>query len=123
MKNFMICSTLAASIGIIWCCADEVRAEGTESSENPNVVVWDDASGNWCVKNGDQVNTSYTGVAQNENGWWYINDGWLNWNYTGVGENEYGWWYINNGWLNWNYNGMVTYNGRSYFVVDGRVIH
>ena len=79
-------------------------------------------NGWWYINHG-AVDWTYTGVAQNENGWWYINDGWLNWNYTGVGENEYGWWYINNGWLNWNYNGMVTYNGRSYFVVDGRVIH
>ena len=79
-------------------------------------------NGWWYINHG-AVDWTYTGVAQNENGWWYINDGWLNWNYTGVGENEYGWWYINDGWLNWNYNGMVTYNGRSYFVVDGRVIH
>ena len=119
MKNFMICSTLAASIGIIWCCADEVRAEGTESSENPNVVVWDDASGNWCVKNGDQVNTSYTGVAQNENGWWYIRDGYLDWDYTGLAENENGWWYINQGALDWTYTGLAENESGWWYVQNG----
>lgn len=116
MKNFMICSTAAVAIGLIWCCADEVKAEGTEASEN--VVVQDDA-GIWCVKNGDQVNTSYTGLAQNENGWWYINNGALDWSYTGVAQNEYGWWYVRNGALDWSYTGLAEKEDGQWYVQNG----
>ena len=77
----------------------------------------------WWYINDGWLNWDYTGVAQNEYGWWYINHGAVDWTYTGVAQNEYGWWYINDGWLNWNYNGIVAYKGRSYFVVDGCVIH
>ena len=119
MKNFMICSTAAVAIGLIWCCADEVKAEGTASSEN--IVVWDEASGQWCVKNGDQVNTGYTGVAQNENGWWYIRDGYLDWDYTGVAQNEYGWWYINHGALDWTYTGLAENEYGWWYIRDGAV--
>nr|WP_297933660.1 transglutaminase domain-containing protein [uncultured Blautia sp.] len=188
IKNFVICGTAAASIGGVWCCADEVRAaevdltadenltlqteeasleesqaiedeehavteneepqeseaaeEDTsmqdmevsdvpeelevntltvdvQSSENNNVVVWDDASGRWCVKNGEGVNTNYTGVAQNENGWWYIRDGYLDWDYTGVAQNENGWWYIKNGCLDWSYTGVAQNENGWWYIRDG----
>ena len=64
---------------------------------------------------------SYTGVAANENGWWYITNGAVDWNFTRVGENSSGWWYFNNGCLNWNYNGSVSYKGNTYKVINGWV--
>lgn len=78
--------------------------------------------GYWYIKNG-ALDWSYTGVANNEYGWWYIKNGALDWSYTGVGINEYGWWYMKNGSLDWSYQGTVTYNGRTYHVNNGSVIH
>ncbi|MDE6141057.1 MAG: hypothetical protein K2G03_00495, partial [Bacilli bacterium] len=63
-----------------------------------------------------------TGVAQNENGWWYVKNGKVDFTYTGVGENGNGWWYMRKGALDWNYNGKVSYKGRTYSVVRGKVM-
>ena len=90
-----------------------------QASNNSNVVVWDDASGRWCVKNGEEVNTNYTGVAQNENGWWYIRDGYLDWGYTGVAQNENGWWYIRDGYLDWSYTGVAQNENGWWYIRDG----
>ena len=101
--------------------ADEVQATTMEESEYrmDNTVVWDSVTGKWCVKNGEEVNTNYTGVAQNENGWWYIRDGYLDWNYTGVAQNENGWWYIRDGYLDWSYTGVAQNENGWWYIRDG----
>ena len=40
---------------------------------------------------------AYTGVANNEYGWWYIKNGMLDFSYNGLADNEYGSWKIING--------------------------
>jgi hypothetical protein len=43
----------------------------------------------------------------------------LDWNYTGLAENEYGWFYISNGVLDWNYTGQVSNEYGVWNVVNG----
>ena len=90
-----------------------------EADEKDGVVVQDKATGQWCVKKNGQIDTNYTGVAQNENGWWYIKNGYLDWNYTGVAQNENGWWYIKNGCLDWNYTGVAQNENGWWYIKNG----
>ena len=43
------------------------------------------------------VDTSYTGIAQNRNGWWRIENGYVNFNAQSIYQNEYGWWKCTDG--------------------------
>ena len=40
---------------------------------------------------------TYTGIAQNENGWWRIVNGKVDFNCNSVESNEYGWWKLSGG--------------------------
>ena len=46
----------------------------------------------WVCYTAGQRDNSYTGMAVNEYGWWYLTDGEIDWDYTGMACNEYGWW-------------------------------
>ena len=72
----------------------------------------------WYINNGWHWTGSYTGVAQNEYGWWYINNGALDWNYTGLAQNENGWWYINQGALDWGYTGLAQKMSSGWWYVS-----
>ena len=61
----------------------------------------------WVCYTAGQRDNSYTGMAVNEYGWWYLTDGEIDWDYTGMVCNEYGWWYYQNGNLNREYTGMA----------------
>lgn len=43
----------------------------------------------WVCYTGGQRDNSYTGMAVNEYGWWYLTDGEIDWDYTGMACNEY----------------------------------
>ncbi|MDD6570957.1 MAG: transglutaminase domain-containing protein, partial [Thermoflexaceae bacterium] len=60
----------------------------------------------WYVRNG-KIDFTYTGMAQNEYGWWYFRNGQLDFSYTGMAYNEYGWWYFRNGTIDWTFTGMA----------------
>lgn len=64
---------------------------------------------------------SYTGLAQNEAGWWYIKDGFLDWSYTGIVTDENGTWYVQGGMFDWTYTGKATVDGIEYDIVNGAV--
>ena len=49
------------------------------------------------------------GLAQNENGWWYIHGGKVDFNYNGLAQNENGVWYVRGGKVDFSYNGTVSY--------------
>ena len=38
----------------------------------------------------------------------YVNNGVLDWGYTGLANNEYGWFYVNNGVVDWSYTGLAN---------------
>ena len=74
----------------------------------------------WYLTNGE-VDWNYTGMAENEYGWWYITNGAVDWNYTGMAYNEYGWWYITNGAVDWNYTGMAYNDYGWWYMTNGMV--
>ena len=75
----------------------------------------------WVCYTAGQRDNSYTGMAVNEYGWWYMTNGALDWNYTGLALNEYGWWYIRNGALDLTYNGPADNQYGTWNVVNGHV--
>ena len=42
--------------------------------------------------------------------------------FTGLAQNEYGWWYIRSGMLDFSYTGYVNWYGTAYRVQNGQVI-
>ena len=87
------------------------------------------AGGGWLYLNpGDNtwyyyvdgvVDTSYTGLAQNDFGWWYVSNGTIDWNYTGMAANEFGWWYVSGGTIDWNYTGMAANDFGWWYITNG----
>ena len=75
----------------------------------------------WVCYTAGQRDNSYTGMAVNEYGWWYLTDGEIDWDYTGMACNEYGWWYMNNGALDLSYTGIADVNGEPWYVVNGTI--
>ena len=104
------------------------------------------ADKNWYkVKNG-VVDKSFTGFAENSNGWWYIEKGKVNFDKTDVmkgtvkGENSWwfvkggkvqfvnsveknsnGWWKITNGKVDFNYTGIAKNAYGWWRIVNGKV--
>ncbi|MBP5460482.1 MAG: hypothetical protein J6Y62_10065 [Clostridia bacterium] len=77
------------------------------------------SDGRWaCVKDG-HVETSYTGIAKNEHGWWRIYKGYVNFDANGVYKNEYGWWYVKNGKVDPSYTGIAKNKNGWWRIVDG----
>ena len=68
-----------------------------------------------------QVNIYYTGLAENEWGWWYVENGQINFGYTGFAENEWGIWYVELGYITFAYNGTINDGGRVYTIVNSKV--
>lgn len=53
--------------------------------------------GVWAMYKDDKVDTSYTGIAKNEYGWWRVVNGIVDFNANSIYKNEYGWWKCTNG--------------------------
>ena len=53
--------------------------------------------GKWAMYLDGQVDTDYTGIAQNQYGWWRIENGYVNFNAQSIYQNEYGWWKCTDG--------------------------
>lgn len=77
-------------------------------------------TGHWRVVNG-RADTTYTGLAKNENGWWYFRNGTVDFKKTGVERNSFGWWRVENGKVNFNYNGVASNEYGSWYIHDGKV--
>ena len=74
----------------------------------------------WRTVNG-KVDFSYTGIAKNDNGWYRIVDGKVRFDNTGVYKNEYGWWYCLYGRVDFNYTGMKSNSYGSWRIENGKV--
>ena len=51
----------------------------------------------WVAMRCGKVSPAYTGIAENENGVWYLTNGTLDFSFTGLAENPYGIWYVYKG--------------------------
>ncbi len=78
----------------------------------------------WWYVVGGKVQFGYTGVGNysNSSGWWYLNGGKVNFSFTGIASNNHGTWYVKNGKVNFDYTSKVKYNGKTYYVTNGKVI-
>ena len=78
-----------------------------------------DTDGRWVYKVNDKIDTTYTGLASNEYGWWYILNGVLDFSYNGFG-------YCRGGKVQFDDNGVIegTVNGTYgwWKVVNSQVI-
>lgn len=103
-----------------WYCENsKVRFDvtGVVKSEAKETAGW------YYVKNGCVQKGKVT-VAKNQNGWWYIGkDGKVDFTYTGLATNQYGTWYIENGKVDFTYNDKFTdAEGYDYEIENGKVV-
>ena len=63
--------------------------------------------GTWNYYRNGKIDSDYTGLAENEAGWWKITNGAVDFTYNGLAENMYGWWKITNGAVDFTYNGLA----------------
>ena len=68
-------------------------------------------------KNTNKIQTSYTGIAQNQYGWWRIVKGKVDFNANGLYSNSYGLWMVKNGKVDFDYNGEYTAKDKNTYVV------
>ena len=71
-------------------------------------ITVDNEAGWYYANEKGKVDRSYTGVTDNEYGWWYVKDGKVDFNYNDLATNEYGWWKIAGGAVDFNYNGLAA---------------
>lgn len=79
--------------------------EGTNSGEEKPAQIVNDgpltvkesADGQWLAYRGDTVDTSFSGLASNDYGWWYVTNGVVDFSYNGSADNEYGSWIVKDG--------------------------
>lgn len=120
----------------------DIKSEEPEEPEEGWVQKGED--GNWYYYRNGVVDDSYTGLGQNEYGWWKIEDGKVNFgftglikdqevwvyirggqailDYTGLAKNEYGWWRIEDGKVNFNFNGLAQNEYGWWYLRGGQVI-
>ena len=55
-----------------------------------------------------KVDFTFNGLAQNQNGWWYLKDGKVDFDYTGLAKNNNGIWYVRNGKVDFDYSGNAS---------------
>lgn len=93
-----------------------------ESAKKLNGLV-KGPDGKWALYNDDSVQKSFTGLAKNENGWYYLKNGYVDWNYTGFAKNEKGWWRVENGKVNFQANSIYKQpsNGIWYKTTNGYI--
>lgn len=58
-------------------------------------LVWNGKE--WAYQVGGKTDTSFTGLAKNANGTWYVKNGVVDFTYNGTAKNQYGTWNVVNG--------------------------
>ena len=86
-----------------------------------NQRLYKATDGKWHYYVNDKIDTSYTGLAKNENGWWYVKDGQVDFTYTGLVKNDSGWWYVKKGQVDFSYTGLAKNEYGWWYVKNGKV--
>lgn len=71
---------------------------------------------------GGVVDRNYNGLFRSSignNDWYYVQNGVVNTTYTGLVQNNGDWYYVQNGKIDWTFNGWTEYNGSHYYVTNG----
>ena len=75
----------------------------------------------WVTVNAKGSQVNYTGVAQNNLGWWRVENGKVNFKATGVYQNDYGWWRVETGKVNFKANKIYQNSYGWWKTTDGKV--
>lgn len=75
----------------------------------------------WAYYVNGVVDTTFTGLAENESGKWYIENGYLNWDYTELFSWTDGWYYVMGGRVPTEYTGLVRNSEGLWYVVGGKI--
>ena len=81
------------------------------------------ADGQWyAYTEKGKIAYDYTGVAQNEYGWWVIENGRVNFQANGLYSNENGTWYVKDGKVDFTFTGVAAdAAGAMYNILNGKV--
>ena len=78
--------------------------------------------GRWAYYSHGSIDTSYTGIASNQYGMWYIREGYLDTSYTGIAMAKDGEWYlVVNGAVDTQFTGMSEENGTWFYFTNGKI--
>ena len=82
----------------------------------------------WYISDGRidrSATTVVRGKVNEETAWWYVKNGKVDTSYTGFAENENGWWYCEGGQVNFrvraSIKGTIDGETRWWNVIDGKV--
>ena len=79
----------------------------SEPEETLNGLVAD-SDGNWYYYKDGKIDTSYSGLVENQYGWWKVVNGSVDFGYTGLAYDEtVGWWKVVNGSVDFGYTGLA----------------
>ena len=82
--------------------------------------LYKESDGKWYYFVNDKVDTTFTGLAKNEYGWWYVKNGQLDRSYTGLVEKSTGVWvYVNKGQYDNKYTGLANNKYGTWYVKNG----
>ena len=78
-------------------------------------------NGTWYYTKNGNIDYSYNGIAQNENGWWKITNGKVDFGYTGLAQNENGWFYCKKGKVDFSVDSIIQNSSGWWKVTKGKV--
>ncbi len=84
------------------------------------VLLQETTAGSISAYVNDVKAEDYTGVAQADDGWYFVREGDVDYSYNGIAGNELGNWYIVNGKVDFDYTGTFTVNGTTYNIEQGK---
>ena len=97
---------------------EELTQELEEAQELATATGLYYLDGTWYYLTDGEVNTDYTGLAQNSYGWWYVNEGVVDFTYTGLCKYNSSYWYVYNGNVKF-VTGLYKINGTWYYIKSG----
>ena len=99
--------------------AEEPAEEPAQETVLNGIVKGPD--GKWAMYKDGKVDTSYTGIAKNEYGWWRVENGYVNFNANSIYKNEYGWWKCTDGKVTFDENGIYKNEYGWWKTTDSKV--
>ncbi len=87
----------------------------------PTRVVKKGTDGKWGYYVNDKLDTSYTGLAGNLYGIWYVKDGLVDFTHNGLTRLDKSWYMVRDGRVDLTFNGLAPNEQGNWFVQDGLV--
>lgn len=89
-------------------------------ASGPSGIVKGD-DGRWAMYKYGFVDTSYTGIAKNQYGWWRVVNGYVDFSANSIYKNQYGWWKCTGGKVTFQENGVYGNDYGLWYVVNSKV--